>query len=1427
MRWMNVCQFPAGAPEPLGVTPRGNGVNVAVFSANASAIEFCLFEHDQEVRRSRLRGRTGDVFHDYIPDVPLGARYGLRAHGPWHPAEGHCFNPAKLLIDPYASVIDRPFALHHSMFGFRAGSSQDALARDDTDSAPFMPKAIVTRSEPPGMSRVPITPWVKTVVYELHVRGFTARHPAIPAPTRGRFAGLAHPAAIEHLVKLGITAVEIMPAAAWIEERHLAARGLRNYWGYNPVALMVPDPVLAPDGWDEVRAAVTALADAGIETILDVVLNHTGEGDALGPTLSLRGLDNATYFRSQPGHPWRYADDTGCGNALALDRPAPLRLAMDSLRFWAKRAGVHGFRFDLATIMGRRDDRFDPMAPLLSAIAQDPLLRDLKLIAEPWDVGPGGYRLGEFPSAWSEWNDRFRDDVRSFWRGDPGKLGALATRLSGSSDIFATRGDPARSINFVVAHDGFTLADLVSFTNKVNAANGEDNHDGTDANFSWNNGVEGPSDDTAVIAARKRDQRALLATLILARGTPMLTMGAEFGQSQHGNNNAYAQDNSTAWLDWDNADRDLIAWTRHLLRLRRDYAPLHSGRFLTGTTFDMSLLPDVEWHDPAGQLMAPETWQSPHGDTLTMTLACPSETADKTDRIALIFHRGGADAVVVLPGSREGYVWRIVAESSSAEPHDADLSDPPDLGRYHAEKPVADRSVTVSPRSIIVLSEQPRGSRPNVLPDPAVLSRLALAAGIAPEWWDVEGRRTIVSDDTRRALLTSMRIPNRTTGEARDSLRQLSEDRDRRPLPHALVARRDESAALRLAIDPALDRRAMWLMIEQEDGEKKQIRLGSDDGGLADITAIDGLPGRVWSVTLPPLPEGRHRIWREDAPNCICHLAVVPRRCFLPDAIMQGAKRFGISAQLYALRRTGDQGIGDFSTLAMLAEQAARAGAGTISINPLHMLFPGERERASPYHPSDRRFLDPIYLDVRAEQDATLKPNDRLRPVPDFVSGDEHVRYTEVWSFKRAELERQFVAFRESERANSPATAEFQRFIADGGQELWRFATFQAIAENRPGTSWKEWPDGLNRSGSPEVETFARAKADRVRFHQYLQFRADQQLANAAAKANAHGLRFGLFGDLAVGAAPDGAEAWARADELADGAWIGAPPDPLAADGQNWHLPPPLPLSLARDGYASYAALIKANMHHAGVLRIDHAMGLSRLFWIPDGARGADGAYVSYPFADMVGQIALESVRARCMVVGEDLGTVPEGFRPVMTEASILGYRVLLLEHDDDRFKPASGYPPRSVACVTTHDLPPLAGWLEDVDILERGTLGLLPNTAAATERRRNDRQALIELLVAAGYLAHADAAELPVDAIIAAAHAFVASTPADLVLVQAEDLAGARVAVNLPGTDRERSNWRLRIPVAVEDLISSTSAREILDAIRGRGRGTADQDST
>ena len=1328
-----------GLPAPLGVTLTALGVNGAVLSRNATAIEFCVFADDGSETRIALPARTGDVFHGEIPGILPGMRYGLRAHGAWAPQDGHRFNPTKLLIDPYAMALDSIAQFHPSQ-----RSATDTGAMDDTNSAPFVPKAIVCAPES-GPIPVPLVPWERTVIYEAHVRGYTMRHGDVTSRMRGTFAGLAHPASIAHLKALGVTTLEIMPPCAWISERHLAARGLENYWGYNTIAFMAPDPRLAPGGWPEVRAAVWALARAGIETIVDLVLNHTGEGDATGPTLSLRGLDNALYFRAGSLSPWTDANDSGCGNTVALHRGPGLRLAMDTLRAWAKFGGVHGFRFDLATILARREDGFDAEAPLLDAIEADPELSQLKMIAEPWDCGPGGWQTGRFPGSWGEWNDRFRDDLRRFWRGDQGMIGALATRLAGSSDLFGRKHRPSRSINFVTAHDGFTLADLTAYTAKQNAANGEDNRDGTNDNNSWNHGVEGPTEDHAVNQSRAADQRALIALTLLARGTPMLAMGSEFGHSQGGNNNPYAQDNETAWLDWARADRSLLAWTRQIIALRRDLPALHEDRFLTGQIRDGEPNPDVVWLRADGQPMQGWDWNAGDAGVLVMMLC------RKAQRVALCINRTHQAHSLTLPQAEHGQMWRLMANSALV----------PEGG-------------LLSARSVQVWAEHtdpaPRGQPA----DPALLARLAQAAGISGDWWETDGTHHHVTPDTMRHMLGALGIQSGSNAQARESLAALSDAGVLRPLPEAAVVRLGGNMQIKLGLPAGRAPITTWLVAEAEDGSVQRIRAGAAEALLLPCHAPDGRSAQIWKMTLPDMPVGRYTLWREDAAWAKCHLTVAPQRCYLPPALVRGDRRFGLSAQLYSMRRAGDQGIGDFTTLARLVEATRAAGGAALALNPMHALFPDERERASPYQPSDRRFLDPIYLDVPEAAAAA-----------EVLRAGGQVQYPRVWAAKLPWLWQRFLA--------EGGSAEFARFRAERGQSLADFALFQAIAETRIGVPWPQWVGALSNPRSADCAAFAEAHAQRISFHAFLQFLCEQALASAS-----QGLEIGIIRDLAVGCAPDGAEAWALQDRMVHGVSVGAPPDPFSAEGQVWGLPPLNPLAMRRNGYRDFAELLAANLRHAGGLRIDHALGLARLFYVPEGGKASDGTYVAYPFADLLGQVALESHRAKALIIGEDLGTVLDGLREALTANDILGYRVLLLERDGETFRQGDSYPQRAVACVSTHDLPTLRGWQEAADIRERQSLGL----ATGPVEERAAEAAALRAVVGEG--------DLP-----EAAHRFVAGTACDLAYIQAEDIAGEREAVNLPGTDRERPNWRRRVAVPVEDLFSTPEADILLGAIR------------
>jgi isoamylase len=657
-----------GRPWPMGAAFDGDGVNFAVFSAHAERMELCLFSSDgrRELCRLPMEDRDGDIWHLHVGGLTPGTLYGFRAHGPYQPERGHRFNPAKLLIDPYARALHGRLRWSDALMGYKIGSPRGDLSHDARDSAFAMPKSVVT--DPSfnwGDDRAPMRPWEETLIYEARVKGLTALHPGVEPGQRGTYLGLCSDLVIEHLHKLGVTAIELLPVQAFVDDRFLVSRGLRNYWGYQTLAFFAPEARYMSKGsvW-EFQAMVRRLHSAGIEVILDVVYNHTAEGDAMGPTLCQRGLDNASYYRLTDGGR-HYVNDTGTGNTLNLTHPAVLRMVLDSLRYWVEVCHVDGFRFDLASVLGREAQGFDPNGGFFDALRQDPVLTRVKLIAEPWDLGPGGYQLGGFPHPFAEWNDKFRDGVRRFWRGDPGQAPDLAKRILGSAERFDHNGRAATtSVNFVTAHDGFTLDDLVSYSVKRNLANGEDNRDGHNDNHSDNLGHEGPTKDPGIRAARGLRKRNLLATLMFSQGTPMLLAGDEIGNSQGGNNNGYAQDNDTTWLDWAEADAALAAFVARLAALRRAHPVLRQRRFLHALIRASDGAPDVVWHRADGQVPQPQDWHDPAFRCLGVTLRMAAESNANGDMVHLVFNQGSATALT-LPEAAKG--WKMILDTTRPE----------------------------------------------------------------------------------------------------------------------------------------------------------------------------------------------------------------------------------------------------------------------------------------------------------------------------------------------------------------------------------------------------------------------------------------------------------------------------------------------------------------------------------------------------------------------------------------------------------------------------------------------------------------------------------------------------------------------------------------------------------------------------------------
>jgi glycogen operon protein len=670
-----------GQPSPRGATWDGLGVNFALFSENAERVELCVFDASgrHEVKRFALTAQTDHVFHGYLPQARPGLLYGYRVHGPYKPLDGHRFNGHKLLLDPYArSIVGTP-RWHDALFGYRLGHDDADLSFDRRDSAPYMPRCkVVETAFSWGDDRSPAVPWSDTVIYEAHVRGLTMRHPGVPPALRGTYAGLSCAPVVDHLKRLGVTALELMPVHAFIDDRHLLERGLRNYWGYNTIGYFAPEPRFSASGKiSEFKTMVRTLHAAGIEVILDVVYNHTAEGNEFGPTLSFRGIDNAAYYRLAPDARRHYQDFTGCGNTLNMQHPRVLQLLMDSLRYWVTEMHVDGFRFDLASALARELHAVDRLSAFFDVLRQDPVLSRVKLIAEPWDLGSGGYQVGNFPPGWTEWNDKYRDTMRGWWKGDEGQIGEFARRLTGSSDLYDRGGrSPHASINFVAAHDGFTLADVAAYNDKHNEANGEGNRDGHGHNLSWNCGVEGATDDASVLALRARQQRNLIATLLLSQGVPMLLAGDEMGRSQGGNNNAYCQDNELSWLDWsaDAADQGLFDFTRRLIELRAAHPVFRRRGFIHDGPLPNSQVRDAVWLQPDGSEMTEHVWTDGSARALAVFLSgegLPDVDGRgqpvRDDSFLLLFNAGAGDIEFRFPGAPVPDDGVLLVDTSSAD----------------------------------------------------------------------------------------------------------------------------------------------------------------------------------------------------------------------------------------------------------------------------------------------------------------------------------------------------------------------------------------------------------------------------------------------------------------------------------------------------------------------------------------------------------------------------------------------------------------------------------------------------------------------------------------------------------------------------------------------------------------------------------------
>lgn len=1394
-----------GRPSPLGNHTSEDGVNFALFSKHAEAVELCLFSDDgaEELARLILPARTGDVWHGFVPDLKEGQKYGYRVHGPYAPEDGHRFNANKLLLDPYARILAGEFVFDDVLFGFSRNAPTADLSFDARDSAPFMPKCMVGSLPKSGAKPAkPEVNWTDTVVYEAHVKGTTIGHNGVPKKVRGTFEGLSSPKMLAHLKKLGVTSIELLPVQAHFSEPRLTEMGLSNYWGYNSIAFFAPHPsYIGPAGLQSFRKMVRTFHKAGIEVILDVVFNHTAESWELGPTLSFRGIDNASYYRLADDRRY-YSNETGCGNALNMDNPFVLKLVMDSLRYWVQEMEVDGFRFDLATTLARTHGRYQSDSPFLTAISQDPVLSGVKLIAEPWDIGHDGYKLGAFPSQFAEWNDKYRDTVRRFWRGERFVLPALADALLGSAGMFEhNSGESFRTINYVTSHDGFTLHDLISYHDRHNWANGEENRDGHSHNFSDNCGIEGPTDNAEVLFRRHKRARNLLTTVFVSQGTPMVLAGDEFGNSQDGNNNAYCQDNEISWLEWTGADHGLTEFVAGLSDLRKQHPVLARPKYLHGQDRAPNGLKDVTWVAESGNELQPDEWHHEHRHAIGMMLCSDAGTymdaegrPQGGDTLLIIFNNGFSDIDFHLPldGS-----WDVVLDTASDIPFDVRS---------------VSMSLQVAGESALVLKSDGKGlSRTRVADG---VSELATHYGVVDGFFDLSGKNHIASQETKRALLEAMGT-DLTSRDGLDAalLRKHEEEIATLPPTMVMIKGADMAMPIQLPADVSASE-AEWVIL-LESGERIKGSSSLVPAGVAHGRGGDAY--RSYTCILPPdIPLGYHRFLLKTPQEADCHLIYAPEKA---ESLRHAGKQWGLMVPLYGLKSDRNLGIGDFDDLATVAEFAASEGASFIGLNPVHALFPKASQNRSPYSPSSRTFINVLHIAPHLIPELTDGENGRSfintligSPEAQAARAAEFVDYEAVIKLKFEAFSGAFRIFEGLPESHLRKLA-FKSYCDDKGEPLYKHALFDALSEHFLEEDpelmlWQQWPEAYQDHASNEVKAFAKEHAGQIRFYMYLQWIADMQLTAAQARAKAAGMSVGIYLDLAVGMVPGGAETWGGFKTVANGVSLGAPPDAASPAGQVWDLAPLDPHRLAETGFRHFVMTVRSIMSQSGLVRIDHILGINRSYWVPTDGE-TPGAYVNYPLEDLIAIIALESERVGCAVIGEDLGTVPDGLRPKLNGANIFGCALMYFEQDENgHFIEPQDYRASALASISNHDFPTLAGYWRGEDFAWRRELGIGDDPAqlAADEGKRFvDKCALLGMLQKHGLLPRGMNPEEPPEEmseeLSIALHELLGATRSLIAACQLEDLLGLAGQPNVPGTKHEQPNWQRKIPINVDKL--------------------------
>lgn len=1465
---INYVKITEGSPYPLGATWDGSGVNFALYSKNAQYVYLCLFDNNyNESLCIPIKNRTYYIWHCYIEGIRPGQLYGYRVGGPYDPEKGQRFNPSKVLLDPYTLAIGKDLIWSRKHFAYDFPYNFNKINLFDNSKEAIL-GAIIDPAFSWGNDKLLKIPWKDTIIYEVHLKGFTKLNRFIPEQLRGTYLGFTVEEVINYLKDLGVTTLEFLPIQHSITEYHLFKSNKTNYWGYNPIAFFAPNPNYAYDksimgAINEFKTMIKVLHQAGFEVILDVVYNHTAEGDHTGPTLSFRGIDNLSYYRVYDERKDLYLDFTGCGNTLNHQNHQVLQLVLDSLRYWVTEMHVDGFRFDLASALARELYEVDRLTSFFAIIQQDPIISQVKLIAEPWDLGKDGYQVGNFPPGWSEWNGKYRDTVRKVVNEYEYNLSDFATRISGSSDLY--KKDDRKtysSINFVTCHDGFTLRDLVSYNTKHNEINGWNNLDGTDENFSKNYGVEGDTNNQNIKLLRLIKQKLFLTTLFISQGVPMLLAGDELNRTQLGNNNAYCLDDETNYIHWelDEYSWELLTITKYLIHLRKNNEVFRRKEFFEGEEKKIMEVKDVYWIHSDGREMKDEDWHK----ELCLGMILPSEFGERFDfyttlegdTFFIIFNFSNTEKKFKIPDvilanwkiifSTNKYLFiseeekenRVNVESIELilqkylvhhiyqsknhkqffESLEIIMSD----GRIYVPNDV----INVPSFTILILRANKNWREEHVRKNLRIklLDELCNDIGIQKQYRDLNGKEYHLSYKDLFMILRSLHIPIKDFSSLESVYENYMNDKwflNTQPL--YIFTKKDEYN-LEIIIPETI--KYFTLQIVDINSkviyEEKIQQFTIVESHYINFSRFKKLKLIKLNVNIKcDFSYGYYSvmIYHENVLYSKGTIVIAPQKSYTNKNIYTG-----IWIQLYALRSYTNLGIGDFGDLKKFALKMKQYGYNLIGLSPLHYLPLQKPNQISPYYPASRLMLNPVYIDIfsleefHSSDKALKKWKDNIDKI-EKEKNKKMIDYEVVYKIKKEILYEIYLEF----ISNPKYANKYKEFIKY--KENNDLLLYHALYETSIEIYGKiQPPREIYKYHSSLQQEFIKEHKHKIDFYSYLFYTVEKQFISIVKDLKKQNVF--IYLDLALGSAPDQAEAIYFENFypyiFPQNARAGAPPDPFSPKGQDWGITVMNPFILKKYEFKPFIQLIQRNLFQDTLLRIDHVMWLYRLFWIVREGKEIISTYIRYPEQELFSILSLESQKTKNIIIGEDLGTVPEEVRTIMNQKNILSWKVLYFEKENDQFKDPQTYPLNSVITINTHDLPTLAGYWMGKDIEEKLKIGFINDEEAKKQYkiRNEERKQLIQLLQKKGYFK--DKESITEDSIYGTEIAsyfykLIGEAPSKILLVSLNDLLGESDQPNMPGTVHQYPNWRIRYTVPVEEIDENPFFISITKALSDR----------